>query len=249
MRTILAAVALAIALVTPSFAQDGKGTAPTPALAAQTPAPSAAAVAASREMLQFIFVESGAIDLALNRAFEAQMPQIRSEFAASAGYRQMSPAERQRIDTFLDTLPQIAREEFMGAMPRILDETAAESATLFTEAEIVEIATFMRTSEVRTVLGQYVLQGVERSIPGVTPRAITITAAQQDALDAFERTQGGQAFVRNMSPWTEVVERHLSSLEGELSNSMERRTLEGFCDAMGRDCPREIRRQIDRLRT
>src|SRR5512147_510692 len=159
MRTWILALALITgAIAAPAYAQK-MPPAPTVQIAPVQPNPTAASIAASREVLQFMFVDSGALDLAINRAFEQQLPNLRAEFAGPA-FNRLSQSKRTAVNAFIDSLPAVALEEFQRVMPRLLDEAATESATLFTEGELLDISEFFRASPARDVMVSYILRGV-----------------------------------------------------------------------------------------
>lgn len=244
MRTWILALALITgAIAAPAYAQKTPTPpAPTIQVAPVQPNPTAASIAASREVLQFMFVDSGALDLAINRAFEQQLPNLRAEFAGPA-FNRLSQSKRAAVNAFIDSLPAVALGEFQRVMPRLLDEAAADSATLFTETEIVDISEFFRASPARDVMVSYILRGVEESTPGVTPREVTMTSEQQTAIATFEATPSGQAFGRNSEAWLAVVQRHFNEVEALIGPAMEQRTIDGLCDALGSDCPPALRQR------
>jgi hypothetical protein len=172
------------------------GLAMAPLVAAQdTPTPQHVAVA--RDTLQALFLDSGVASDASARAFTLLGPQIRQSIYAAPFFQTLTPERQQRLHTYTYNLGAVGSEEAVRGAPAVLDAFAPRFAALFNEAELTDIAAFMRSPEGHSASYRSVMLGVDRAMGGL-PSQSPPTPEQQDteraALERFAGTAGGAAF-------------------------------------------------------
>src|SRR5262249_56536134 len=128
----------------PAFAQT---TAPAPA----AEAPSPARIAAARDMLQAAIIDTGALNSATIQSFTLLAPQMRTKAQSAPYYAGLTAAHQQAVSGYFDTVGPIASDMVAQTAPAALDAQAPTLAAVFTEAEAHDIATFLRTTEGRSI--------------------------------------------------------------------------------------------------
>lgn len=230
---ILAAAMLATALSGPV------------ALAQQTQAPaserSAEAVEAARAMMRLLLIDSGAIPIAVEQAFSAQLPAMRQSITNAPFYADLSPARQQALSAYLETLPAVVNQELQAVLPTVVETSAQEMLALFTDREIVDISAFMRSEAVRDTIVRTVLGGVNAHFGGA--QEPELSPEEEAAFAAFEATPSGIAFAAKSDAFSDAMERSISTGFMSVVPALQGRMLRDMCDIMGDQCPSQMQQR------
>lgn len=201
------------------------------AAAAQTPPAaevSPARYAAAIELAEELLVHSGGLRLAVEEAAASLMPEFRNNIRQSPPYVNGTRERRRALDTFMDNLPTMIREEAVAATPTMIEYMAQGFAQMFDETTSRAVATHLRQPPVREEFLAGVRGGARNEPPAPTsPEAAALNAA-------FSETPEGQAFMQH--------EQRVYDLLGEamrvgFAAPMQRRVFREFCAALGDECP------------
>jgi hypothetical protein len=231
MKTMIAAAAfVATFFSAPAFAQN----AAPPAGEAQA-GPSTASVASARELLQFMLIDSGALELSMTQSFDRMMPQIRARLTSSPDYARLPQAQRDALLATFNNAPQIVREEMEAILPALLDDTAHDTAALFSESEMDGISDFLRNSTFSSAFVDVILQSVKSGDKGASPTP-DLSQEQMRAVVDFARTPAGRAFTRNTTPWTAMIQRRFDAAGEDLARRVETRLMHDVCGVLPSMC-------------
>lgn len=188
MRVFAAAImGLCLAFVTqPAWSQTTSSN-------AQEMSFSASHIAAARDTLSAMLIESGAISAGSLQAYTVLAPQFRTQITSSPLYAQLTPQRQQAITAYIDGIGPIGQEEAVRGAPDLITRFAPRMALLFSEAELGDISTYMRSPEGSALFRRSVIDGVNaeanRTAPSTAP-----SPAETEALERFSQTAGGIAF-------------------------------------------------------
>lgn len=229
LRTLLLAVALVC-------------TAPTHnAQAQQGPAPSAVELAAARDAVQLLLIDSGAVPFAIQQAFATHGQTIRQQLTSAPFYLALSQPRKDAVLAALDQFPNILRIELDAALPVVLETAALEFAAPFTEAEMVAIQTYMRSDVAENGIKRSVLNGVQDGVqPGSAP-PLVMTPEEQAAEAAFMATPAGVAFAQHQSVVNSSLGNAIQNGFASVTPGVQRRFTRLLCDAMAEECPAQMR--------
>lgn len=230
---ILAAAMLATALSGPV------------ALAQQTQAPatarSAEAVEAAHAVMRLLLIDSGAIPIAVEQAFSSQLPEMRRSIMAAPFFSSLHATRQQALTAYLETLPSVVNEELQAVLPAVVETAAQEMLTLFSDREIVDISSFMRSDAARETIVRSVLGGVNAHFGG--PQEPELTAEESAAFAAFEATPSGMAFAAKSAAFNAAMERTISTGFMSVVPALQSRMLRDMCDIMGDQCPAHMQQR------
>ncbi len=235
MRTLLLAIAF-LGTSASAFAQDAPAPASVPAPAAATPAPAPAGLApehaGARDVLTALFIDSRIMDVAIDQVATTMLPQMRTQMQSSPMMAEISPAARDRLNAYFDSMPTMMREEIYTALQEVIVNSAPGVTALFSEREMADISEFFRQPEMRALMARIVLD------PNATN---SFTSEELRAATRFSRTRGGRAFEQKGQQLSQVIQTGLTSVETSLRGRLGLRAMRGFCDALADECPPEIR--------
>lgn len=235
MRTLILAAALALSAPA-AIAQE---TAQPAAVA-----PSEPHLAAARDLITAMLVDTGAIDIALDQSIQLLLPQLRTQITSGALYQSLSQARRDALMAFTENdLGRIMREEAAAAMPAALDAATTRFAGLFSEQELRDAAAFMRQPAARATFLHGVTQGVYQSSGQTPPPAPALSADDLAAAAAFSATPSGRALDARASEVSAVLVETLGAAFNDARPRLQQRLLAGMCDALGDECPPALRAQ------
>jgi hypothetical protein len=236
MRIIAVLAALAFAALAPApVAQAQQAT-------TVQAAPSPARLAAARELLSAVLIDTGAMSSGVNEAFTALAPQIRTDWSSRPFYAGLTPARKTALSSYFDRLGPIAVELLRGATPGVLDTITPDMATLFNEAEAREITAFFRTPEGRGMFMRGVSRGVaERANPGTPAQPVTMSEADQRASDAFNATPGGQAMMAKSAEFNALLVKAVQQGFIAITPALRSRMSKDVCGILVEQCPADIR--------
>lgn len=204
--------------------------------ATQGEAPSAATVAAARDFMSLLMVESGAIDRSLERAASELMPVLTSQFETAPFFAQLPAARRDALRTYMrERYPALLGEMVAENTPRMLDNAAAQLASLFSEQEMTDIAAFVRTEPARGAMVRLVLSGVEGKGDA------TLSPEEEAAFVAFALSPSGRAFEQRLGPALELLGPTIESGFTDLVPALQVRVAADICALLENDCPPALR--------
>lgn len=228
MRLLLALVAACATLASaPVSAQQ---TTP-PAASAASPAH----VAAAREALTAMLVESGALTTGATVAVTQFAPQLRQQLEAAPFFASLTPARQQAALAYLDRFPGVAAEEVMRASPAVLDTYAVRTTAIFTQTELGDIAAMLRTPAGRSLFVSGVASGASGQAGPPEP-----TAEEMAQLEAFNQTAGGRAWIAREAEFSALLrEMGGASMQAGMPMAMARFARD-ICGLIGDQCPPEL---------
>jgi hypothetical protein len=206
---------------------------PPPPPAASTPA----SVAAARDMLSAMLVESGLLEHTITLAFQSLRPQMRSDIEGAPFYRSLRQAHKDALNTYLETLPDLIQTELQRVAPVTLDTAAPPIAALLTEQEMHDIAAFARDPEGKDILLAVITMIAQNRAADDAP----LTAAQTQLLARFKDTAGGRAMAAHGDAIGAVLERSLLDSFRPLEPQLRARVSQDLCRLLEDECPAEMR--------
>lgn len=230
MRILFSLLAVCFAFVAqPSVAQTN-ATPPSPNV---TYAPSH--VAAARDTLSAMMIDSDALSQASLEAFRLLTPQFRGQIQASPLYAAMDAQRQQAMTDYINGFAQIAQVETMNGAPELLDRFAPRMAALFNERELIDIAAFMRTPSGRSFFLRSVLDGVRAEAPGGTPTTTQPTEAEAAEFARFGQTAGGIAMNQRDAQLSPLMREFGEAATG--APHISQRLQRDLCAIAGDQCP------------
>ncbi|MEQ1811432.1 MAG: DUF2059 domain-containing protein [Terricaulis sp.] len=230
MRFVVSLVAAGFLLAAqPAAAQQSTPPAP----ATQTLAQSH--VGAASETLQAMLIDSGVLSAASLEAFRTVTPQIRGQFTATPFYQSLSADKQQAVSAYINDFPPIGQQETMLGAPELIERFAPQLAQIFSEAELGDIAAFMRTPEGQSFFMRSVLDGVNSQETAMS----SLSQTEMNALMRFSQTPGGAALNERVAQLGPLMRNVGEAATGSVrvSNRMQR----DLCVILAEQCPAQWR--------
>jgi hypothetical protein len=233
LRALVVTLACAIAVATPSFAQKPADPHPPEIV---TPAPDAAAIAATTVVLQdfyqVLFFETGLFDAMVAR----HLPELREIMSASDYYRRANRRQRQALDAAIEATPDIMRAEVSAEISTMAQSIAPRVAALMRPEDIAGLTNLFRAPEWRPMIQRMVgLAAVDKD----TDAAIT---AEDDArFAAMENEPFAQTFERHGDAFFAILTGEFEAASPRIISRLQLAMSRQLCDALGRDCPPQMR--------
>ena len=233
-RAILIGSALFCA--TPVAAQDP------PAAATSEPSPDA--IAAARDFYTAMVFDGGALD-ALGPVFAQYMaPQMRRTLLSSSIYRNARPAQRERIDAFIATVPDLLISEFGAEMRRATDRIAPQIARTMTIEELTAATAFLQSPDMDPLWAQ-LMDEVGRTDGNSEQGTLPDWNGTAEGR-AFAETAAGRALIRAEPQIDAILDAEGPAIFAALTPRIELIMLTGLCDALEEDCPAHVRNSLGR---
>lgn len=196
---------------------------------------SPAHVAAAREALTAMLVESGALTTGARVAVTHYAPQLRQQLETAPFFAGLTPERQQAALAYLDRFPNVAAEEVERASPSVLDTYSLRTAAIFSEAELNDIAAMLRTPAGRSLFVSGVASGASGEATPPEP-----TAEELAQLEAFNQTAGGRAWVARETEFSALLrEMGGASMQAGMPMAMARFARD-VCGLIGDQCPPEL---------
>jgi hypothetical protein len=200
-RWFAAALSLALLGATPAGAH----------LSAQSvgaPASTEAAITAThidraRDALRAMLIDSEVLSQASSQTFTALIPVYREQFESALFFGALATSQRRAVLAYIDNAAPIVQEETARAAPELIDRFAPRLATIFTEAELTDIAAFMRTPLGAHMFRHSVFEAAQHNASGDHTDHDDFTPEELEAIQVFENTPGGialNAHIRELAP-------------------------------------------------
>jgi hypothetical protein len=197
----------------------------------------AQSLAAARDMLTGMLVDSGALQYAVSQAFGGMHDQMQQQIESSDMFRNLTAAHQQSVRSYFDSLPDVMNQEMSGVVPQILDQASPRVAAMFTETQMHDVAAFVRTSAGRNAILRGVAHGATNNANAGPPPSDTDAAAEA----AFDATPSGQAFNAHGAEFNQQVGDIMNASFSALVPHLQQRMARDLCDRMESECPPNIR--------
>lgn len=232
------AVAVAFAIIGATFATTYAE--PPPPTAVEQTATPADAVEAGRGVIQALVYDSGLMEAAIQPLLEQMMPALRQQVLQSPLYNSVSPRAQSALMAYLETMPEFLRSSLRTEFEHVADRAGARLAERLTADELNGIADFMRHPRSRSFISRL-------AADYVTDReANTATTPEELAyIEEFMTTPSGVALTREMQFVGTVFQEEFEAGTARLSPLVRAAVATGMCAALGDECPRALRNQVD----
>lgn len=235
-------IAAISALLVFSAASSAAAQKPSSPSAPAAEAPSPEATAAGRDFYNAMLLESGLADGLIDMIAGRMMPDLRAGLINSPLYAQLSPRRREAIVAFMETMPDLMDREFTAELNTIGDRVAPRYAALMPADQLQQLAAFMRSPEIRSVIGDMVASygtsgQVNQSLPDWDDPSIP-------AFAAFAQTPAGVAFSQQQAAFNRILDEEFAAATARLVPRIQQAILVGACAAMEDECPPHVRNAI-----
>lgn len=231
-----ALLVFAMLLATPAAAQDEPQTAATPAVAQLAPDH----VAAGDNLFRAIVFDGGAIDRIFEIVEADLIPELRADILRSPLYRSAAPERREALMVIIDELPDYMRQEVLTALEAASGRIATRFAERMSLEHLNETATFMRTPEIRERWRAMIDERMEKDQP-------MPAFPNWRAVGAFADTPAGQAFAQEETALGDILDEETEQTLRIAFPRMLTIVAGQMCDALGDDCPANIRDAAGRI--
>lgn len=246
-RTITLLVMTAmLAIATPAHAQ--KPVPIYPEVVAPTPTPDGAfavspeSVAAGDDLVQAVVRDSGAMEVIYDGFASQLLPPLRNTLLTSPLYRQANPRQRAALTAFIDSLPDFFREQITIIMADATPRAAPRIATRMSVEHLSQTAAFLRSPELRPGWEAIANQAIQR---GDNDAPTPTFPEWRDT--AFAQTEAGRAFAVEHQAIADILDEEFETSAERLWPLAEATLTARMCEAMGDDCPAQLRNQAERI--
>jgi hypothetical protein len=231
------AVAFAITCVTTATTHAE----PPPPSAAEQPAAPSEAVEAGRGVIRALVYDSGLMEAAIQPLLEQMMPALRQQVLQSPLYNSVSPRAQAALIAYLDTMPEFLRSSLRTEFENVADRAGIRLAERLTVDELNGIADFMRHPSSRAFLARL-------AADYVTDREANTAATPEELayIEEFMTTPPGVALTREMHFVETVFQEEFEAGTARMSPQVRAAVVTGMCAALGNECPRSLREQVNR---
>jgi hypothetical protein len=235
MRYLLLLAAVGLVIARPAMAQPEpqpqNQASTTHAVEATDPDQIAAAV----DLMRAALLETDTLSSGLIQTFASSTAHMRERTLSSMLYAQLTSAHQQALVRYYDSLPSLARDMVLAALPSAIDTNAPRLAASFSTEELREVATFLRTPQGREIFRNLVLS----SFPG-TPQEISPDAQRE--LRRFVQTAGGRAFTERGQQLNSFLIEAARDATNAIGPSLLARISRDMCAVIEDQCTEELRR-------
>ncbi len=232
-RYAMLAAILAFAPMTTAYAQEAPAT--------PASAPSREHIAAAGDLLQALLFESGVVAAASDSMATQRMPALRASVLNSPLFNSVTPAHQARWLAHLDTMPELMNTLITDVFGDVAERAAPRVTARLTADELAQIAVFMRTPEMRSML----LGMVERRVGGESANAHQPFGdwrrGADGAVNAFALTPAGQAFEREELMLAQIFAEETNTVMSGITPRVQSLIYSGLCEALEDECPPQIR--------
>ena len=236
-RAVVLSVALFASMAGPAIAQDSLD-APVARAAPEHLSPEH--VAAGADLFRAMMIDSGVIDRLFELIEVEIIPDMRTGLLSSPMYRDAPTEQRDALLHVIDTIPSLMRQEFVTALESATPRVGYRFAAHMSREHLSATATFMRSPEMREKWRELVDEIVDADGP-------TRSFPDWRSVDDFARTPAGQAFGRKEGTLGVIMKEETDQALATLSPRMITIIAGQVCDALGEDCPSNIRDAAGRI--
>ena len=240
MRSIFIASLLFVSALAPAAAQTpGASELAAPAQAGAPQGDQSQSATAVRDIFSALLFDTGMFDAIVAN----QLPAMRQSFVTSPLYRQTTQRRRDALNSFIDALPGIMREEFEAELTVMAQNAAPRVSSLMQPDELSAIAAFFRDPELRPLIDRMVSAGIADGFSGSSPQPEP-NAAEMARLDEIERSPAGRALQVHGEEVLTILGAEMDAATPRITPRLQDRVLRGMCEALETDCPREVRQAL-----
>lgn len=244
MRFLVLAACVAAASVTPAWAQKAQPPAATVAPETQSPVltetPSLEAIAAGRDLFEAAIIDTRILDVMFEHFSRDMLPEVRAEITASAIYREASTEHRAALLAFLDTLPDLLKQEFRVEIGAIGDRAAPRFAQRLSADDMNAVAAYMRQPEIQREWRDLADRFIANDIDGDLPNFPDFTTRS----DAFSQSPAAQAFALQRSALDRILSEEMQVSTGQIVPRLQFMVAAGLCTALEDECPQQLRNLV-----
>lgn len=219
--------ALGMLAAAPAFAQDIRQQAPATGYSAEH-------VAAGESLARAVVFDGGAVERIFEHMDTSIIPQVRQNVINSPLYRSANPDQRAALMRVVDNLPVLMRQELTATLATVTANVAPRFAEHMSTEHLTQTADFMRSPEIRARWRQM----VEARI--ATDQPMPSFPEWRD-IGTFAQTPAGLAFAENEAALGNILDTEANSRLSETFPRMLNTVFAQMCDALGNDCPPELR--------
>jgi hypothetical protein len=231
LRAAIAGIVFSAVLASPAIAQEAQESATPNARVVEL---SPEHIAVGDNLFRAIVIDGGGIDRIFEIVETDMIPDLRANMLRSPIYRGASAERREALMVIVDNLPNFMRQEIVIALNSVGPRIAPRFAQHMSREHLDETADFMRSPEMRERWRAMVDERAEKDTP-------MPNFPQWRSVGDFAQTPAGQAFAREEEAlgvilteetdqtFTIVFPRMLTVIAGQM------------CDALGDECPPNIR--------
>ncbi len=213
---------------------------PAPAQAAPA-APSPEAIAAGQDFFRAIIFDSGGLTLIFDTMAANQMPSLRDSIRNSPLYRDARPTHQSNLAAFIESLPDVVREEFEAILVDAGARAAPRFAAHLTAAELTALAAFMRTPAMQALWRSFFSASLSTT-GGAPSEAFPDWSRELEGEAAeFASTPAGLAFAREQEKLTAILNEEVMGGVAAAMPRLQQRVINGMCAALEDECPPQIR--------
>lgn len=193
--------------------------------------------AAVFEVYQALFFDTGIFDAIAEQMY----PAYREAALNSDYYHRARGAERDALMQLIERTPDILREEVATESHAMAERVAPRAATLMSEVDIRELATFLRAPEWRPFMQRMALSGAGGKDKGAGP-----TAEETAQMDALMATEAGRRLERS-TPLLDLLAEELNAASPRIEARLTRRIAWEICTILAARCPQDLRDRAGEL--
>lgn len=191
--------------------------------------------AAVFEVYQALFFDTGIFDAIAEQMY----PAYRQAALNSDYYRRARGAQRDALMQLIERTPDILREEVLTESRAMAERVAPRAGALMSEADIRELATFLRAPEWRPFMQRMALSG--GGDKGAGP-----TAEETAQMDALMATDAGRRLERS-TPLLDLLAEEMNAASPRIEARLTRRIAGEICTILTAQCPQDLRERVGEL--
>lgn len=225
---------------TPVAPAPAQAAPPAPAPAAPA-TPSPEAIAAGQDFFRAVIFDSGGLTLIFDGLAARQMPGLRDSIRNSPLYRDARPTHRENLAAFMESLPDVVREEFEAILVDAGVRAAPRFAAHLSASELTALAAFMRTPAMQALWRAFFTAALSTTGRAPSEAFPDWSRELEGEAAAFVQSPAGRAFTREQEKLTAILNEEVMSGVAAAMPRLQQRVINGMCAALEDECPPEIR--------
>lgn len=187
-------------------------------------------IEAAREFASVLFVDSHFVAAIAEQEVRQDLPRLRRRWPADD---RITTAHRAALNTFIETIPGVAREEIERLLPEFIEDAAPIIADVFTHQELALMIPAYREEKTRQMIAMVVAAG-----------GGPYDAETDHRMAEFDATPAGAIFAPRSATLMRLLRGRLTELGERYLAAISRRIEEGACEALGDECPAALRLRL-----
>lgn len=185
----------------------------------------------SASVVSAAFVDPELMDTITDEVIAQREHEFRDRLLVGPFFESLKPDTQRSLTAYVDTIPQLLREEVRALLPVLEAELTQRLVDRFSERELAALAFLFESAEFRAGIRQYALASLQGGSP------------------TFEVTSGLETLVESANAQGAPHTWDVMRVVGEANTAaqlaarprIEQRVLRGLCDALGEECPPHVR--------